>query len=368
MSPTEQLPHTTREPEIRVAAHVRRAESQSLIDLCRSAFAADEPRSLQYVAHYLNGVFNFSADLLDAHALDGHFKPGDSRDRRRDFYARMGRQLNYLVNRLDESLAPVESGRLIRTVWDLHDGALYHYVVRPGECLVGVALDTASVHRADQAMAALALSVQSSLHRSAPDAGGFLYTAAHRTELEHEREREQEEADRRRSARAGGVPRQRSGSRHTHVPQPLTPLQQDLLGLCAAAVSVQDLHYVAYFRAGDHHFAVDVLDHEKLRPYFAWVGRDERRERYEHIGHRLHFITGRLDHTLVPVIGSRLSRTVLDVEEGAVYYYAVGDGSYLLGVTLDQNRVGRADQRMTHLLADIRSCSAASGAEPGMSE
>ncbi|MEV8319851.1 hypothetical protein AB0Q95_37405 [Streptomyces sp. NPDC059900] len=355
MPPTQQLSHTVQEPHMQIAPHVRHAESQTVIDLCGRAVGPRAPGCLQYVAHYVKGVFNFSADLLDDPGLDAFFPPEDSRRLRRAFYARMGRQLNYVVNRLDESLTPVESGRLIRTVWDLRDGALYHYFIRPGECLVGVALGSDAVHRADLAMAGLANAIQASLHRPALDTGGFLYTASHQEQLQRE---QQEEQERRRAADADGPP----AGRHTHVPQPLTRGQQELLSLCAAAVDVHDLHYVAYFRAGDHHFAADVLDHEGLNPYFAWVTRDKRREHYEHIGHRLHFITGRLDHTLVPVTGSRLSRTVLDVEEGAVYYYAVGGGTYLLGVTLDQNRVSQADQRMARLLADIRSHSGKPGA------
>ena len=43
-----------------------------------------------------------------------------------------------------------------------------------------------------------------------------------------------------------------------------------------------------------------------------------------------------------------------DVDEGALYYFAAGDGPFLLGVTLHQNRVFHADLRMNMLCNSVR--------------
>jgi hypothetical protein len=40
---------------------------------------------------------------------------------------------------------------------------------------------------------------------------------------------------------------------------------------------------------------------------------------------------------------------VLDVEQGAVIYYRLGVGDYLIGVTLNQERVGAADGKLASL-------------------
>jgi len=45
---------------------------------------------------------------------------------------------------------------------------------------------------------------------------------------------------------------------------------------------------------------------------------------------------------------------------GALYYYRVKFGEYLVGVTLDQSRVSHADEKLAQLAVDCESMAVAS--------
>ena len=120
------------------------------------------------------------------------------------------------------------------------------------------------------------------------------------------------------------------------------------------AVSADDLHYVSYVDPAFRFVSVDLLADRSLLPFFKNITQQERRDHYEQIGRRLNFIVARLNHSLKAVLSGRLTRAVLDVEEGAIYYYSVGNTPFVLGVTLDQDRVTQADARMENLARKIQ--------------
>lgn len=321
-------------PVRRVARHVT-AASDDFIGMCEEALSAT---GLHYVAEYHRGVFNYSVDMLDAAAAHVRLPGGDS-DTTRDLYSRMGRQLNFLLDRLDQSLRPVESGRLIRTVMGLEEGTLYHFFIRSGEYLTGVSLGPEHADAGDRAMAAVVARLRSALHQVPIDHGGFLAAA-------------REEAAPPGPRPTGAAHPAGQDALQVHVSAGVAGRDQ-LIELCAEAVRAEDLHYVAYVDPSFHTVTADLLGHASLRPFFKNITEDERRERYERIGRRLNFTVGRLNHSLTAVLSGRLTRAVLDVEEGAIYYYALGRTDFLLGVTLDQDRVTHADERVSELARRI---------------
>jgi len=314
------------------AAHVTDA-SDDFVDLCADAL---HPQGLHHVAAYHRGVYNYSVDILESVAEDAAVD--------RSLYIRVGRQLNFLLGRMDRALRPAESGRLIRTVLRLGEASVFHYYVRPGEYLTGVCIGADHDERGDRAMAALATRFASILRQRGLNYGGF-------------------EEDTFKGALPGarpGGPATVAEALHTDRSGAVGPHPEALLAACSAALSVEDLHYVAYLDPAGF-LSADVLELAPLAPYFRNISRQSRRDRYQDVARRLPFVVARLNHSLKAVLPGRLTRTVLDVDEGALYYSVVGDGPFLLGVTLNQDRVFHADVRMgelagavEHLLANTR--------------
>jgi hypothetical protein len=51
--------------------------------------------------------------------------------------------------------------------------------------------------------------------------------------------------------------------------------------------------------------------------------------------------------------GGILIRTVLDVEQGALYYYRIDRNGYLTGITMDRSRVLVTDEKLRRLTNEI---------------
>ncbi|WP_405990025.1 hypothetical protein [Streptomyces sp. NBC_00986] len=320
------------DPARHSAAHVT-ADSQEFIDLCAEALARD---GLHHVAAYHRGVYNYSVDVLDGLGTDGLLPGGLSTGSSRELYIRVGRQLNFLLGRMDRALRPVESGRLIRTVLRLGEASVFHYYVRPGEYLTGVSLGQGNDESGDRAMARLATQFALTLRQRGLNYGGF------------EEEGPKDPLRRSDLAVASG-PTTEEEALHTDRSGILGPDQDEIRALCVAALSAEDLHYAAYFDPAAGFLSADVLELAVLAPYFRNISRQERRDRYQDIARRLPFVVARLNHSLQAVLPGRLTRTVFDVDEGALYYFAAGSGPFLLGVTLHQDRVFHADIRMNML-------------------
>lgn len=331
---TDSLPHldgldgSGRPPEVVRAAHARGDELDFTVEACERAVATD---GLHFVGYYQKGVMSFSVSLLepvDPVALQGATLPaGDPLTVLR----RLGRQLDFVHTRVDRALEAVRSGRLIRMVLRFGTGAVFYYLVRPGEYLVASRFDTdkAAVGRADTRTAKLVDAIRSHLGLQSQNPGGFATADV---------------VDLTAGFEAGW-------QAVVHGGEGADP---EILELCAAAIQPDDVHYVAYYRDRGFVFSTDLLDHGSLARFVLHIDAEERRRRYRDIGCLLHLVTGQMNRSLLSSMGSPLDQLVADVEEGAVYYINLGDDDFLVGVTLDQSRVAIADVVLQELAESVR--------------
>ncbi|WP_329018003.1 hypothetical protein [Streptomyces sp. NBC_00690] len=325
-------------PHRKKAEHVT-DDSAAFIDLCEQAL---HPEGLHHVAEYHRGVFNYSVDILDHPHLAHLANPHGPSEGDRALYIRVGRQLNFLLGRMDRSLRPVESGRLIRTVLRLGQATLFHYYVRPGRYLTGVSLGREAAEAGDRAMTRLATGFRTGLHQLRIDYGGFIGAP------------EASPSSERPAATEFPFAASAAQEHHREVFGDIGPDADRIGALCAASLTSKNLHYVAYVDPTSGFLSTDLLSADGLAGYHSLINRQQRRDRYHDISRRLHFVVARLNHSLKAVLPGRLTRTVLDVDEGALFYCALGNGTFLLGVTLHQDRVAHADEVMTRLTLGVQ--------------
>jgi hypothetical protein len=127
-----------------------------------------------------------------------------------------------------------------------------------------------------------------------------------------------------------------------------------LVDLCTNHVKNDDLHYVAYYVDGRCAFYVDVFDHHAIESYFTEVTQDRRREEYLRLAIHLNEWLPGMNHSFDGIDSGVLIRVVLDVERGAFYYYKVDSRRFVIGVTLDQSVVHKADSVMTKLAREVQ--------------
>lgn len=127
-----------------------------------------------------------------------------------------------------------------------------------------------------------------------------------------------------------------------------------VVDMCVAMLDESDLHFVGYFAAERCVFYTDVLDDADLARFFQGTTQEQRRDTYMRAGKQLQWLNTRLDQQLAGIESGFLIRIVLDVERGALYFYWIDTGRYLLGVTLDQRKVEVADDKMATLVDAIR--------------
>lgn len=123
-----------------------------------------------------------------------------------------------------------------------------------------------------------------------------------------------------------------------------------------ANMSVDDLHYVAYYVNGQCVVTLDLLDHPALARFHDVVEPYQRREEYKRHGTTIPQALRRLNEDFRPLNSGDLIRLVLDVERGAIYYHTVTSDTsrYLISVTLNQYKVYVTDIKVSHLVDDIR--------------
>ncbi|MBL0885102.1 hypothetical protein [Myceligenerans indicum] len=141
-----------------------------------------------------------------------------------------------------------------------------------------------------------------------------------------------------------------------HVLRPYGPETDGVVALCTTRLAPDTLHYLQYHTRGKGIFRVDVLDDPALAPLLGLADSDQHRRVYERYGEGLRALVELLDDDFVQLDSGRVLRVVLDVEKGAVFVVEVhhGSGRYLLGVTLDQTAVDRADNDLRDLATTIR--------------
>ncbi|TNH26925.1 hypothetical protein FHG89_19630 [Micromonospora orduensis] len=291
-------------------------------DLCRALLLSG--CGVYHVAHYTSGVLDFALDLLDHPSVPSPDEEEPSQ--RREAYRRVGAQLVYRVSELHRRLGELHTGALIRTVVQTRTGLVFCNSVVGNEHIVGFAAvpeadtgpvaDPGRVSIVDQAAAHLASDLRRLLRQRSQNPGGW-------------------EADTDGEATSPTTTEEfrphRSGA-----PSPDGTL---------TALRPQGLHYLSHHRMGEQEWAVDILDHPDLDPFFnRGISVADRRDRYHRLAGDLSLLALQVGRDLRRAVVGNVTRLVLDVEMGAVYYYRLSPDDYLVGVTLGQDSVARADE------------------------
>jgi hypothetical protein len=302
------------------ASHVNDA-FEPTIALCRETLHANP---LDYLAHYGDGLFDFSVDRLAA----------DGGELGREDLQRVGQQLALRLTTLDRKLQEVRTGGLIRTVLHAPSGAVFCDSVIPGQQVVGVARDRSAprtarnlpdhetVLAADQAVALLVTTIRGRISLPSLNPGGWNI---------------------RRS------PEQPVTGEASASVQRLGEHDERAVALFRDALALDDLHMVAHCHDGAATLIADLFGESALAPYFVQSSVAHRRRFYRLFCGELQTTVSTLNRMVRGVLGGLLARVVIDVEQGAIYYYRLGARDYLVGVTLNQETQSRADDRMARL-------------------
>ena len=305
-------------------------------DLCRELLLGGF--GVYHVAHYTTGVLDFALDLL---AHPSAPPPADDADlaQRRDVYRRVGAQLVYRTGELNRRLWELQSGALIRTVAQTRSGLVFCNSVVANEHVVGfgavpdagadAVADPARVGTIDRAASHLATDLRRLLRQRSQNPGGWL------TDLDA-------------SPTSGPPPTEDVDlpARVTGRPAPD--------GLLEGALRSAGLHYLSHHRAGEQVASVDILEHPDLAAFFnRGITVEERRSRYQRLAGDLSLLALQVGRDLRRAVVGDISRLVLDVEMGAVFYYRLSPDDHLFGVTLDQDAVAAADHALWSVAARL---------------
>ncbi|MBO1330020.1 hypothetical protein [Streptomyces sp. VRA16 Mangrove soil] len=299
----------------------------TITELCEAA--AEATPQLRSVSHYSNGILDFvvcrteRSPLSSAVAESG----GDAQDE-----ALPGSRLLLCTEDLDARLHRLRTGDLMRTVVAGPAGGLWGGRVKPGEYLAAVADASADVAAMDRTMNALASRIRSEVHDLPPE----LLGGEELRNFEAPRPSAQLRIDLGTGADQNGA------------------YEQRLRSLWGAHLSVTDLQYAAFYRDLTLVCVGDVFEDEFLGPRFMDVGIRARRTAYQDLTRTLRGHLARLADALEMVGapgGTRppMNRLVLDVQEGAVYFLWPSPREFVIGVTLNQTRVGQAEARLRAL-------------------
>jgi hypothetical protein len=278
---------------------------------------------LHHVAHYSTGIYNFDADVFDLPGVADRLGDRPATWWRSEI-RRTGRQLTFQAEQMNQRLQFLGTGDLIRTVLDGDQGAVICNRVIPGVYLVGCTISAkpvppdraADVRAADSAMADLVTRLRVELSRSPQNPGGFRPTWAD--------EAQGGEALNPDDLFIGGADPE--GAR-----------------LAGSSLRVRGLHLATLFRAGTPLWTVDILRDPRLGKWHTDLSVSTRRRSYAEIGREMEQIATGFGRASRASLRGPLRRLVLDLEQGAIYFYRTGPVDYLVGVTLDQSRVADAD-------------------------
>ncbi|MGH3881122.1 MAG: hypothetical protein ACRDSK_29200 [Actinophytocola sp.] len=132
-----------------------------------------------------------------------------------------------------------------------------------------------------------------------------------------------------------------------------SPSDDEVAELCRPQMNADDLHFVGYYVDNACRFHLDVLDDVRLNRFFRGEGRELRRLQYERAGRQLEWVMSKLNAYARRLDGGILVRTVLDVEQGALYYYWIDRNVYLTGITMNQSKVLVTDEKLRRLANKI---------------
>ncbi|GEM40913.1 hypothetical protein NN4_54320 [Nocardia ninae NBRC 108245] len=103
---------------------------------------------LHYIALYRDNELQFRIDVLAHPQLALYFRRSTP-SMRRDEYEKIGRRFGYLTYQWNSNLRDVESGVLIRLVFDVEMGAIYYHRIAEDQHLIGVTLAQRKVNVTD---------------------------------------------------------------------------------------------------------------------------------------------------------------------------------------------------------------------------
>jgi hypothetical protein len=308
------------------------------IEVCRQAIL--DAAGLDHIAHHTSGVLDFSVDVLAE-----QFGP-DLAEEQRQLLSGLGKQLTGRFVQLDREVLGWHSGALIRLVLHGSRRLMVCNAVTTEQLVISstparAAGRSGPMPDPDRRAARLANELRALVNLQTQNPGGF------RSARPAETSAQADQAD---SARRG--PGRCTGSSLEVRGEP----GRVLSALCGA-VDPADLHFAAYIRAGVWQCSADVLGHPLLAAFFSRLTTAEvRRSSYQAFGSWLcigpESLLGQLTLDMEDVIG-KLERIVVDVEQGAFYCYRLGNDDFVLGVTLDQGEVSRADDKMAMLAGEI---------------
>ncbi|MEM7532026.1 MAG: hypothetical protein AAF639_07620 [Chloroflexota bacterium] len=101
----------------------------------------------------------FYTEILTHPSLKIYFRE-DTPTARQEHYEHIGRQFHPMVEQLNQYLAHLESGNLVRTVFDVEQGGLFYYRVSSKYYLVGVTLIQTMMDDCDKEMKELVTEVR----------------------------------------------------------------------------------------------------------------------------------------------------------------------------------------------------------------
>ncbi|MDL4813641.1 hypothetical protein [Actinomadura opuntiae] len=296
-------------------------------------------------------VYEFEVDVLDlpevAEALPG------AAPRRRPRYQAAEQQFAFMMTDLDGELSHAETGRLIRMVLHAQQGAMLGVAVTPHNYVVGIVFGAAAaaeeepprslpsvplVRDADRFTCELATALRGWLGLPSQNPGGWQpgqdqVRGAPPIVSAQRLEQVEEAAPRRREWSLPGEP-------------PATWLGD--------ALHPEELAYLAHGRDGQV-----VAEADMFESHWISAGRppgepaDATRAYYRGLAERFELQARQLGQVARQAVRGRLLRIVLDVEQGAVYYYRFKRNEYLVGVTMNQSRVSQADERLGDLVAEL---------------
>ena len=300
--------------------------------------AAAKTPAVDFLAHYNRGVFSFEVDHLD-----------DEEDLRasaglRDRIKLLGQQFSFMMQLLDRTLQEARTGGLIRVVLHSEEGGASCGCVVPDEHVFGLVFESlrrvapeelithaASVLATDRAVSDLATVLRARLRLPSANLGG----------------RETE------SVARGGELKEPTGPPVTVRYDDADPVAERFARVAESALHPDNLQFVAYCAGGNAVTTTDYLADRHLAPRFEQISVAARREFYRRFSGDLGALALRFNQTARDALGGVLQRLVLDVEQGAIFYYRLGAGRYLVGVTIDQSRVSVADDVMAKLTKDM---------------
>ncbi|WP_345469535.1 hypothetical protein [Actinoallomurus oryzae] len=336
-------------------------------------------------------------DVLDDPKL---FSSGsDASPDRRHFYQAAAQQLAFMMTALDQRLSDLETGRLIRMVLHAERGAMFSMSVTPKNYVLAIVFGAAAavkgratrvlphvdlVRDADRFVSGIADGLRDRLGIPSQNPGGWktsmpaveapsaeppvpeVPSAEASSAKASSTEAPSTEAP---STEASSTEASSPDAPMPDAPSPEAPARGEAVrsavqlrssplstlgGRLSDLLSPDELIYLAHCRRGDILAEADLLDHEQvieLRP--PHLPPSAMRTLYRRMAEEFAMFTRQLSQLARQAIRGRMLRIVLDVEQGAFFYYRLGPRDYLVGVTTNQKRVSQADQAMGELVAGL---------------